>query len=165
MARSRVRRLTAVCSVSLLVAGLISVVLGTTAQAADPVQLISSDAETAPVAHSGDAMDDPAIWVHPTDPSRSLLMGNDKRGAFETYDLDGSLVQRLTFDNQFWGNVDVRQGVLVNGISHDLVGVVQRGVRFYSPDPDTRLLSQVTEGAAPIGVSGSTNSIRVHVLA
>ena len=30
--------------------------------------LIPSDGETAPVFHSGDAMDDPAIWVHPTDP-------------------------------------------------------------------------------------------------
>ena len=60
-------------------------------------------------------MDDPAVWVHPTDPSRSLLMGNDKGGAFDTYDLDGTLVQRLSFDTQFWGNVDVRQGVTIGG--------------------------------------------------
>ena len=42
-------------------------------------------------------------------------MGNDKGGGFETYDLDGTLVQRLAFGSQFWGNVDVRQGVTVNG--------------------------------------------------
>lgn len=124
------------------------------ASAAETPQLVASDGETVPVAHSGDAMDDPAIWVHPTDPSRSLVMGNDKGGGFETYDLDGRLVQRLAFGTQFWGNVDVRQGVTVNGIIHDLVGVEQQGVRFYTVDPDTRLLSQVTEGAAPIGVSG-----------
>jgi 3-phytase len=32
---------------------------------------VSSVVETVPVAHSGDAADDPAIWVNPNDPSRS----------------------------------------------------------------------------------------------
>ena len=62
-------------------------------------------------------------------------MGNDKGGGFETYDLEGNLVQRLLFGTQFWGNVDVRQGVTINGTTQDLVGVVQRGVRFYTVDP------------------------------
>ena len=128
--------------------------VGSPAARAEAQQLVGSDAETAPVASSGDAMDDPAIWVHPTDPSRSLVIGNDKGGGLETYDLAGNRVQRLSFGTQFWGNVDVRQDVVVNGIDHDLVGVVQQGVRFYNVDPDTRLLSPVTEGGAPIGVNG-----------
>ena len=127
---------------------------GSAAQAVESPQIVASDAETAPVFHSGDAMDDPAIWVHPTEPSQSLLMGNDKGGGFETYDLDGTLVQRLPISSQFWGNVDVRQGVTVNGITQDLVGVVQRGVRFYTVDPSTRMLSSITEGGEPIGVNG-----------
>ncbi len=118
-------------------------------------EAVPSTVETTPGTHSGDTMDDPAIWVHPTDPALSLVMANDKLGAFETYDLAGNLVQRLTSGSSFWGNVDVRQGVTVGSTSHDLVGVVNGGgVRFLTPDPGTRQLAPVTEGAAPIGASG-----------
>ena len=48
-----------------------------------PVSIPSGD-ETAPVAHSGDAADDPAIWVDQADPARSLVIGNDKKGALES---------------------------------------------------------------------------------
>ncbi len=154
LSRAHARRLTAALLVWLLVAALNTVVTASPSHAAESPVLVPSNAETVPVAHSGDAMDDPAVWVHPTDPSRSLLMGNDKGGGFETYDLDGSLVQRLTFSSQFWGNVDVRQGVTIGGETRDIVGVIQRGVRFYDVDPTTRLLSQTTEGSAPIGVNG-----------
>lgn len=138
----------------LLAAVLASIGAGAPSYAVDTPVLISSDAETVPVSHSGDAMDDPAVWVHPSDPSRSLVIGNDKGGALDTYDLDGSLVQRLSIDGQFWGNVDVRQDVTIAGTEHDLVGAIQRGVRFYTPDPETRQLEPVTEGAAPIGANG-----------
>lgn len=122
--------------------------------AADSPQLVPSDVETVPVDSTGDAIDDPAIWVHPTDASRSLVMANDKVGGFETYDLEGNRVQRLAFGTQFWGNVDVRQGVSISGVTHDLVAVVQQGVRLYSVDPESRLLSPITEGGAPVGSSG-----------
>jgi myo-inositol-hexaphosphate 3-phosphohydrolase len=51
---------------------------------------VAAGGETAPVGHSGDAADDPAIWVHPSDPSRSVVIGNDKQGALEVYDLVGT---------------------------------------------------------------------------
>src|SRR4051812_20059841 len=70
--------------------------------------LVAADAETAPTSHSGDSADDPAIWVDPTDPASSLVLGNDKQGALEVYNLDGSLRQRVTSATTFWGNVDVR---------------------------------------------------------
>ena len=130
------------------------VVLASTSpsRAAETPEQIPSTGETVPVNHASDAMDDPAIWVHPTDPSKSLLIGNDKGGGFETYDLDGNLVQRM--GGSFFGNVDVRQNVTVNGITHDLVGIVHQGVRFYTVDPNTRQLSSITEGAASIGNNG-----------
>ena len=53
---------------------------------------VPADVETEPVA--GDA-DDMAIWVHPTDPSRSVLIGTDKLGALETYDLSGRRLQTV----------------------------------------------------------------------
>jgi 3-phytase len=49
-----------------------------------------------PVSHSGDAADDPAIWRNKIDPSRSTIIGNDKGGALEVYDLSGARIQRLT---------------------------------------------------------------------
>lgn len=81
------------------------------ARAVDSPAPVPSTVETEAGSHAGDTIDDPAIWVHPTAPERSLVMANDKQGAFDTYDLSGNLVQRLTSDTRFWGNVDVRQGV------------------------------------------------------
>jgi 3-phytase len=69
---------------------------------------VRSVAETTPVGHAGDAADDPAIWVNPADHGASLIIGNDKHGALETYDLTGARVQRITTAKKSWGNVDVR---------------------------------------------------------
>lgn len=116
--------------------------------AADPVVTVPSVRETTPVATTGDSMDDPAVWVHPTDSSRSLVLGNNKRGALETYDLAGNRVQRLSDTTTFWGNVDVRQGVPVAGVVGDIVAVYHRGLQLYRVNPDTRLLTRVNEGTA-----------------
>ena len=152
--RALSRRLAIAATLWLSLSVLTTIVTEPPSHAAESPELVASDSETVPVFHSGDAMDDPAVWVHPTDKSRSLVMGNDKGGGLETYDLDGSLVQRLAFGDQFWGNVDVRQGVQIGGLTRDLVGVIHRGARFYTVDPTTRLLASTTEGAAPIGSSG-----------
>ncbi len=149
---AQARHLSSAVAVLMLAAVLSVLATATPSSAAETPVFVPSDAETVPVTHASDAMDDPAIWVHPTDPSRSLLIGNDKGGGFETYDLDGNRVQR--FDGSFFGNVDVRQNVTVNGIAHDLVGIVHQGVRFYTVNPDTRLLTSITEGAASIGNNG-----------
>jgi myo-inositol-hexaphosphate 3-phosphohydrolase/PKD repeat protein len=150
----RARLLMTAVVVSFLAAASTAIVTSAPSQAAESPQLISSDAETVPGTHAGDTLDDPAVWVNPTDSSRSLVIGNDKLGALETYDLGGNLVQRLAFGSQFWGNVDVLQGAKVGSTTRDLVGVVQRGVRFYGVDPTTRMLSPVTEGSEPIGLNG-----------
>jgi 3-phytase len=121
-----------------------------------PVPVPAAD-ETVPVLHSGDAADDPAIWVHPTDRSRSLVIGNDKGpgptgGALETYDLEGDLVQRISSPDGFWGNVDVRQGVGIPTASPDVVAVAAASLRLYAIDPATLLLRPITDGS--IAVSG-----------
>ncbi|MGH7457190.1 MAG: phytase, partial [bacterium] len=65
----------------------------------------------------GDA-DDPAIWVHPTDPSKSLIIGTDKgnisEGGLFVWNVDGTRQQRLKIDNNP-NNVDVRQGMRLQG--------------------------------------------------
>lgn len=111
--------------------------------------------ETTPVAHSGDAADDPALWRHPTDPSQSLLIGNDKGGALDVYNLDGSLQQRIS--GGFFGNVDVRTGLATANGVRDIAAVYRGGLRIYAIDPDARELVQATDditGSIPVPSGG-----------
>jgi hypothetical protein len=55
--------------------------------------LPSAAVETDPVPHRGDAADDPAVWVHPSDPARSTIIGTDKKGGIAVYDLEGKELQ------------------------------------------------------------------------
>jgi 3-phytase len=75
--------------------------------------------KTEPVARAGDAADDPAIWVHPTDPARSLVLGTDKKGGLHAYDFDGRCVQVVSPE---WrpNNVDVLYGFRMGGTTVDL---------------------------------------------
>ncbi len=80
--------------------------------------------ETDPVPSIGDAADDPAIWVHPIDPSLSLLLGTDKRGGLAVYDLAGRQRQYLP-DGQL-NNVDLRYGFPLGGAEVTLVTASNR---------------------------------------
>ena len=121
-------------------------IVGPFAAAAPVVESIASTLETQPVTGSGDAADDPAIWQHPTDPSQSLIIGNDKMGALETYNLDGSRVQRITTSTPFWGNVDV---------TGNYVMASNKGIRIYLVDPVTRLLVPAAEpSSGAVSTSG-----------
>ena len=95
----------------------------------------AASAETEPVAHSGDAADDPAIWFNQADRARSLIVGTDKQGALETYDLSGHRVQRIP--DVFPNNVDVRDDIVVAADDETSGGIL----RIYAVDPATRLLS------------------------
>jgi myo-inositol-hexaphosphate 3-phosphohydrolase len=98
-------------------------VFGGAASGAEPARtLIPSDAETTPVASSGDAADDPTIWVNEVDPSDSRIIANDKKGALNMYRLDGTLVTSL-YTGTFWGNSDVRG---------DLLAVARSGIKLYA---------------------------------
>lgn len=62
--------------------------------------------ETAPVISSGDAADDPAIWINPDNPEASLIVATDKQSGLHVYDLNGSERQYLRIG--FTNNVDLR---------------------------------------------------------
>lgn len=64
--------------------------------------------ETEPVPSRGDAADDPAIWIRPDAPERSLVVATDKRSGLVVYDLAGEQVQYLPVGNL--NNVDLRTG-------------------------------------------------------
>jgi 3-phytase len=73
---------------------------------------------TDPVAYD---TDDPAIWMHPTDPSKSLIIGTDKDslGALYVFNLEGKVIDSLVRkDIQRPNNVDVGYGLaLANGLT------------------------------------------------
>ncbi|MBT3137151.1 phytase [Alteromonas sp. ALT199] len=70
--------------------------------------------ETDPVENYGDAADDPAIWVNSLSPQQSRVIGTDKKGALNSYDLSGKLLQSLPVGRV--NNVDVGYNVFVEQI-------------------------------------------------
>ena len=80
--------------------------------------------QTEPVAQLGDAADDPAIWVHPTDPAKSRILGTNKKQGLLVYDLQGKQTQLLEVGRL--NNVDVRQNVAFAGQKVDLAAATQR---------------------------------------
>ncbi|MDQ3625125.1 MAG: phytase [Verrucomicrobiota bacterium] len=60
-----------------------------------PIARPEAKVETVPVPSPEDAADDPAIWIHPTNPEKSLLIDTDKQDALHVYNMDGSEHQVL----------------------------------------------------------------------
>ncbi len=72
-----------------------------------------------------DSADDPAIWIHPTDAARSVIIGTDKSAGIFVWDLNGSLLQHLP-QGTSCNNVDVRYAIQLGG---ELVDVVATNLR------------------------------------
>jgi 3-phytase len=118
--------------------------------------MVTASVETAPVPHGGDAADDPAIWVDPDDPARSVVIGTDKLGGLAVYDLAGE--QLAYYPGGEPNNVDLRQGFPLGG---ELVALVVASdaeadaLRAYRVDPATRGLVEVTARPLEIGMGAS----------
>jgi 3-phytase len=69
----------------------------------------------------GDAADDPAIWMHASQPEKSLIFGTDKKYGLNLYSLRGELVQTLAVGKI--SNIDIRQNIFVNGQYKDIAVV------------------------------------------
>lgn len=103
-------------------------------------------AETDPMPESGDAADDVAIWIHPSDPALSAVIGTDKRGGLVVYDLDGNQLQ-YTFEEGRLNNVDLRYNFPLGGEPSTIVVASNRRgdeLAIFRMDPATRELSDVT---------------------
>jgi 3-phytase len=105
--------------------------------------------ETDPSHGSGDTADDMAIWVHPSDPSLSLVIGDDKDGGLMVWGLDGKELQYV--EGTKYSNVDLRYnfplaGRFSSGTAHQAVALVGVGdesgrrVDFFKVNPGTRRL-------------------------
>jgi 3-phytase len=133
------RRLIVLLSVACVLGG-----AALAARADDPVLQVAATVETEPVPNSGDAADDPAIWVHPTDPAQSTIIGTDKKGGIAVYDLAGRQLQYLADGNL--NNVDLRAGFPLGGQAVTLVTASNRStnsITIYQVNPATRLLENV----------------------
>lgn len=115
-------------------------------------------AETMPVVSADDAADDPAIWVNPEDPSKSLVIGTDKKNGLGVYDLSGALIYQNK-DGRM-NNVDVRGGFPITTNNGDpttakptvIVAATNRTAKeisVYAMDPDSGVLSDIMAEPIP----------------
>ncbi|GAA3446816.1 phytase [Planomonospora venezuelensis] len=105
--------------------------------------------------------DDPAIWVHPTRPGRSVVVATAKEGGLYAYDLRGRLLQHVPAPAAPGRDDEpgrFNNGDIVYGFGgRDLAVVSDRGrdqIRFYAVDParagaGRAPLTDVTDPAAP----------------
>jgi 3-phytase len=112
---------------------------------------LSPDLVTASVT---DDPDDPAIWVHPSDPARSLIIGTNKvaapNGALVVFALDGTIRQTVSGIDRP-NNVDIETGVVLDGQMVDLAITterLQRRLRIFSIAADGSGLTDI--GAVPV---------------
>lgn len=115
---------------------------------------VTASVETAPVPHGRDAADDPVIFIHPVDPALSTVMGNDKHGAYEVYDLTGKRLQSLPIDA---ANTDLRYNFPLGGTNVTLVAgysSTKGGLIAWRVNPDTRMLEDITAPGAKVPSGG-----------
>jgi 3-phytase len=116
------------------------------------VAVVRPIVETEPVRGLGDAADDPAIWADPGDPSRSLVLGTDKKGGINVYDMQGRVLQYRP-DGKL-NNVDLREGFALGGEPVVLATAsnrTDRTISIYRLDTQGRALVDVADGPQPSG--------------
>ncbi|RMZ59853.1 3-phytase [Chryseobacterium nematophagum] len=105
--------------------------------------------------------DDPAIWINPKDPSKSIIIGTDKDsdGGLYAFNLQGKIVRKV-LGLKRPNNVDIEYGFLLNGKKIDFAAVTEREtnmVKLYSL-PDLKNIGEFTvfDGETerlPMGIS------------
>src|SRR5690606_16033263 len=108
--------------------------------------------------------DDPAIWIHPQDPSKSIVFGTDKdtNGAVIAFDLEGKIIQEKSImDLKRPNNVDVEYGFQLNDSTEvDILMFTERErqqIRLFSI-PDMRPLDG---GGFPVFVEETDEELRL----
>lgn len=110
----------------------------------DPAVLVTAVAETVPVGTvNEDAADDPTIWRNPVDPSKSLIVGTDKKAGLHVYNLKG---EQLGFmPGAGLNNVDlVAQGAgLALVVASDRRDLATAHIQLAGLDTQTGILSPI----------------------
>ncbi len=117
---------------------------------------------TQPVA---DDADDPAIWVHPADPEKSLIIGTNKvaapTGALVVFNLDGTIRQTISpIDRP--NNVDVEYGLTLQGRSVDIAVATERlrsRLRIFLIPADGSPLTDISSPGGAAILQGETGEL------
>ncbi|WP_447890332.1 phytase [Pseudomonas hormoni] len=96
-----------------------------------------------PVGRQGDAADDPAIWIHPQQPSLSRVLGTNKKQGLLAYDLQGKLLQELPVGRL--NNVDLRPNFKLGPQTVDLAVASNRDHNSLSLFSIDRLSGELRE--------------------
>jgi 3-phytase len=89
--------------------------------------IVFADVETNPVnaLTEDDAADDPAVWIHPTDPSKNMIVGTNKKAGVFMYNLAGEEIHFYPVGDA--NNIDVRYAFQFgNGQKADIVACSER---------------------------------------
>jgi 3-phytase len=124
---------------------------------------VAAVVETDPVSNVDDAADDPAIWVHPTDPAQSTIIGTDKDGGLVVYELSGRQLQYLP--DGLMNNVDLRYNFPLGGQRVTLVTAGNRkdqSIAIYRVNPQTRQLENVAARTIRVGIKEAYGSCMYH---
>lgn len=94
--------------------------------------------------------DDPAIWIHPTNPQESLVVGTDKDtdGGLYVFNLQGKIITKSETIKRP-NNVDIAYGLQIDGVVTDIAVTTEREtnkIRIFSlPD-----LKPLDNGGIPV---------------
>lgn len=125
--------------------------------------------------------DDPAIWVHPSNPAASLIIVTKKNAGLSVYDLGGVELQAIAPPGApgpddspgRFNNVDLLRGFELGGRRVDLAVVTDRGrdqLRFYRIDPGAAAmhrppLTDVTAASVPLVFSADQAEVNEQATA
>lgn len=107
--------------------------------------------ETPPVGQTGDAADDPAIWVA-ADPAQSRIVGTQKKGGLFVYDLAGRTTQEIPYGQP--NNIDVRDAFPWRDGAAPIFAASDRAdnsVTLWRMDPATGLMDAEPRARIPTG--------------
>jgi 3-phytase len=137
--------------------------------------VVTTDNET-PVLYDDDeggnaSGDDPAIWVHPNDSTKSIVIATAKEGGLRVYDLADEEIQSIPATPapradgvNGHNNVDIAYGLELGGRTVDVAVVSDRfndQLRFWVIDPaGADAETPLTEVTAPSRPSCSTPIVR-----
>jgi 3-phytase len=97
--------------------------------------------------------DDMCVWIHPTDPPKSVVVTSDKKAnKLFVYDLDGKTIQSV--DVKQPGNIDSRYGFPLAGGKVDIVVVNlrhEKTLAVFKIDSRSCKLTRIDDGAISTG--------------
>jgi 3-phytase len=88
------------------------------------------ETQPTPQGKNDDSADDPAIWIHPSNPEKSVIIGTDKKGGLVTYNLNGEQLNYYSFGSM--NNCDLRKGFLLDNDTIDILASSNRSLQSVS---------------------------------